>query len=200
VADSHLTGPGLAALNLPAAGSPSEAYGYRWLGGSQVQASQLYRYREIAMPAGAAGLQPLATTPDGKCFCAALDRGAGRLIYLALPRGMGIDQSAHPVLPRLFAHLTRGLMPVEVRGDVNWLVNRTPTGWVVTLLNPAGQDKPQHGITPTDYRQNRRVEIVSRVSVTTARDRLLPGDPLAVENGIVTVEVQAGGVRLVELK
>ena len=217
VADAHLTGPGVAALNLPATtplsplggegsgvkGLP-EAYGYRWLGNSEVQASQLYRYREIpplALGEGRGeGFRPLATTPDGKCFCASIDRGAGRLVYLALPRGMGIDQAAHPVLPRLFAHLTRGLMPVEVRGDVNWLVNRTPTGWLVTLLNPAGQDKPQQGITPTDYRQNRKIEIVSHLPVTTARDRLLPDDSLVVQSGTVKLEVPAGAVRLIELK
>jgi hypothetical protein len=113
---------------------------------------------------------------------------------------MGIDQAAHPVLPRLFAHLTRGLMPVEVRGDVNWLVNRTPTGWLVTLLNPAGQDKPQQGITPTDYRQNRRVTIESRVPIASARDRLLAEAVLKVDAGTVKLEVPAGGVRIIELK
>ena len=200
VADAHLTGPGVTALALPAVGPPAESYGYRWLGSSEVQPSQLYRYREIPFAAGATDVRPLATTPDGKCLCAAFDRGAGRLVYLSLPRGLGIDQSAHPVLPRLFAHLTRALMPVEVRGDVNWLVNRTQTGWIVTLLNPAGQDKPQQGITPTDYRQNRQVEIVSHVPVTVARDRLLPDEPLKVESGAVKLEVQAGGVRLIELK
>jgi hypothetical protein len=201
VADAHLTGPGVASLNLPATGATAEAYGYRWLGGSDVQPSQLYRFKEITLSRSVSeGERPLATTPDGKCFCAALDRGAGRLIYLSLPRGMGIDQMAHPVLPHLFAHLTRGLMPVEVRGDVNWLVNRTPTGWLVTLLNPAGQDKPQQGITPTDYRQNRRVSIISRVPVTIARDRLLPDDSLRVNAGTVKLEVPAGGVRTVELK
>jgi len=200
VADAHLTGPGLATLGLPAVGGPAESCGFRWQGESVVQPSQLYRYREIPVAAGNAGVQPLATTPDGKCFCAAIDRGQGRLVFLSLPRGLGIDQSAHPVLPRLFVHLTRGLMPVEVRGDVNWLVNRTETGWVVTLLNPAGQDKPQQGITPTDYRQNRRVEIVSHVPVTMARDRLLPEESLKVEAGKVKLEVQAGGVRLLELQ
>jgi hypothetical protein len=205
VADAHLTGPGVAALGLPMVGGAAESCGYRWLGGSEVQPSQLYRYREILhLPLGEGrgegALRPLATTPDGKCFCASIDRGQGRLVYLAVPRGLGIDQSAHPVLPRLFAHLTRGLMPIEVRGDVNWLVNRTQTGWVVTLLNPAGQDKPQQGITPTDYRQNRRVEIVSRVPVTLARDRLLASEALAVEASTVKLEVQAGGVRLIELR
>jgi len=202
VADVHLTGPGVAALSLPATGAPSESYGYRWLGGAEVQPSQLYRFTEITVPADpkATGFRPLASTPDGKVFCAAIDRGAGRLIYLSLPRGLGIDRNAHPVVPRLFAHLTSGQMPLEVQGDVEWLLNRTQTGWIVTLLNPAGQDKPQQGITPTDYTKNRPVTIVSHLPITTARDRLLADEPLKVESNRVSFEVPAGGVRIVELK
>lgn len=201
VADAHLTGPGVAALGLPAVGAESESCGYRWLGGSDVLPSQLYRLKEITLPAGKLeGFRPLASTPEGKVFCAAVDRGAGRLVYLSLPRGLGVDQAAHPALPRLFAHLSHGLMPVEVQGDVEWLLNRTATGWLVTLLNPAGQDKPQQGITPTDYRENRKVTITAHVPFTTAKDRLLPDDVLKVEPGKVTLEVPAGGVRIVELK
>jgi hypothetical protein len=199
VADAHLTGPGVAALKLPATVGTSEASGYRWLGGDDVHPSQTFRYQEIAK-AENPGFRSLAETSEGKTFCAAIDRGAGRLVYFAVPRGLGIDQAAHPVLPRLMAHLTSGLMPVEVQGDVNWMVNKTSTGWAVTLLNPAGQDKPQQGITPTDYRENRPVSIVSRVPISSARDRLLPDDPLKVEANRVNLEVPAGGVRIVELK
>jgi hypothetical protein len=113
---------------------------------------------------------------------------------------MGIDRAIHPIVPRLFAHLTRGLMPVEVLGEVEWLVNRTPDSWLVTLLNPAGQAKPQHGITPTDYRQNRRVTLHARVPVKAARDLLLLDDPLATRDNTVTLEVPAGAVRIIQLK
>jgi hypothetical protein len=91
-------------------------------------------------------------------------------------------------------------MPLEVAGQVEWLVNCTKTGWCVTLLNPAGQDKPQHGITPTDYRKNQQVVIRSHVPITTAKDRLLADDVLKVESGQVQVEVPAGGVRIIELR
>ena len=91
-------------------------------------------------------------------------------------------------------------MPVEVRGEVEWLVNRTATGWLVTLLNPAGQAKPQQGITPTDYRENRPVTIRSRLPLASARDRLLPDDKLTLKDNTLTVEVSAGGVRVIELK
>mgnify|MGYP003336316077 CR=1 FL=1 len=78
-------------------------------------------------------------------------------------------------------------------------------GWMVTLLNPAGQDKPQQGITPTDYRENRQVTIRARVPISSAIDRLQPTDRMTISpaaNGIVNVtcEVLAGGVRIVEIK
>src|SRR5262249_17142441 len=152
--------------------------------------------------ATAAG-RALAVTPSGDVFCAAVDRGKGRLIYLSVPHGLSIGRQAVPVVARLLAHLTRGLMPIEVEGDVQWLGNRTAGGWLVALLNPARQAKPQQGITPTDYRENRTVTIRARVPVTSASDRLLPTDALTVKKGDKTevrLPVLAGSVRLIELK
>ncbi|MFN0051579.1 MAG: hypothetical protein ACKV0T_05270, partial [Planctomycetales bacterium] len=198
VCDAHLTGPGVAALALPPTGAVQENAGYRWLGSPELHPSQLFRYREITQ--GSEPIRPLATTADGKCFCAAIDRGAGRLVYLSLPRGLGVDRTAHPLVARLFAHLSRGLMPIEVSGEVEWLVSRGKSTWLVTLLNPAGQDKPQQGITATNYRLNKPTTIRTHVPITTARDRLLPSDPLKVESGQIQLTVPAGGVRIIELK
>ncbi|MBW3542568.1 MAG: hypothetical protein KY476_20080 [Planctomycetes bacterium] len=197
IADAHLTGPGLTELALPAAGEPKEADGYRWLDDDTLHAAPRFRYRPLEV--GAQG-RALAKTGEGDVFCAAFDRGQGRLIYLSVPHGLSITKHALPVVARLFAHLTRGLMPVEVAGDVEWIVNRTADGWLVTLLNPAGQDKPQQGITPTDYRENRKVRIVSHVPVTTARDRLQPDSALTVHDNAVECIVPAGGVRIIELR
>lgn len=220
VTADQFTGPGVAALNLPPVGAVSETTGYRWLANRTPHSpseavtpvasippeipadnsqSQRFRFHEIT-PSAESGFRPLATTDDGRAFCASLDRGAGRLIYLSIPRGLGIDRSIHPIVPRLFAHLTRGLMPIEVDGDVEWLVNKSASGWLVTLMNPAGQTKPQHGITPTDYSQNRRVTIRSHVPIASARDRLLPNDVLPVNSNSLQLEIPAGGVRIVELR
>jgi len=114
--------------------------------------------------------------------------------------GLSITKRAIPVVARLMAHLTRGLMPVEVDGDVQWLLNKTRTGWAVTLLNPAGQWKPQQGIAPTDFRQNRMVTIRSRVPIQAAHDRMLTSERLIVKNNTVSCEVTAGGVRVISLK
>jgi hypothetical protein len=91
-------------------------------------------------------------------------------------------------------------MPIEVHGDVQWLVNKNARGWMVTLINPSGQTKPQQGITPTDYRENRKVKIKANVPIRQASDRLLPDDSLAVTDYGLTVEVPAGAVRIIELR
>jgi hypothetical protein len=194
VAEGQLTGPGAAALELPERGQEREASEYVWTPTGTRHASQRFRMRPIA------GGRALATDPEGRSFCSAFDRGQGRLIVLSVPRGLGIDQAAVPVVARLFAHLTRGLMPVEVDGDVEWMVNRTAGGWIVTLLNAAGQAKPQQGITPTDFRQNRPVTIRSRSEVASASDWLFPDEALKVEGTRIDLVVPAGGVRIVEFK
>jgi hypothetical protein len=198
LADGQLTGAGAAALTLPALGEVREGEGYRWLGGQALAPSQRYRFRPIS------GGRALATAADGGVLCATFDQGKGRLVFLSAPRGLGIDRQALPVVPRLFAHLTRGLMPVEVHGDVEWLVNRTPSGWLVTLLNSAGQAKPQQGITPTDFHENRSVVVRSREAVSAASDWLFPAEKLAARadgaGSAVELVVPAGGVRILELK
>lgn len=198
VADAQLTGPGVAALKLPAAGAVAEADAYTWPPGAARHGSQRFRLKPIT------GGRPLAATPDGKVFCAAYDRGAGRLIVLSVARGLGVDGVAVPAVARLLWQLTRGLMPVSVRGEVEWLVNRTATGWVVALLNPAGQAKPQQGVTPTDHRQAREVVVRTETPVASAADWLDPDltlTPHGVGRGsAVEVSVPAGGVRVLELK
>jgi hypothetical protein len=200
VADAQLTGPGAAALQLPALGAAGETSGFKWGAASEVLPSQRYQFKTINP---AAGVQVVAQTAEGQPICVSIDRGKGRLVYLSVPRGRGIDRQVVPIVPRLFARLTSGLMPVKVKGDVEWSVNRTDKGWLVTLLNPAGQQKPQQGIFPTDFNENRVVTIESTVPVNAARDRLLPTDPMGVQKqgpiSTVTLTVPAGGVRIIQM-
>jgi len=194
IAAGQLQGAGVGALQLPALGKEEEASGYRWLGNEANQPSQRYRFKPIT------GGRALAATADGKVFCAAFEQGKGRLIFLSVPYGLGIDQTAVPVVARLLAHLTRGLMPVEVTGDVEWSVNKTETGWLVTLLNPAGETKPQQGIVPTDFTESRAVTIKAGVPLKSARDRLDASTQLTVADNTVICVVPAGGVRVIELR
>jgi hypothetical protein len=209
LADGQVRGPGLGELKLPRLGPIAEADTYRWhlltderdperpelSSRDLTHPAPRFRFRSIPKSVG----RTLASATDRETFCTAIDRGKGRMVFLSIPRGLSITLHAHPVVARLMAHLTRGLMPIEVSGDVQWMVNETERGWAVTLLNPAGQSKPQHGITPTDFSENRKVVLRSRVPFRTARDRLIPTEPLEVLDNKVHCLVPAGGVRIIDL-
>ena len=155
VCDGQFTGPGVAALELPAPGAEAQAASLEWKVAEQTVASNVFRYRPLPERAG-----HVLATADGKPIAVAIDRGRGRLIFVAVHMGLGIDQRPVPLLPLLMRHLTPGLLPIRVSGDIEWAVNRLDNGgWLVTLLNNRGVMKPQHGVLPTDYRQAQTVRI-----------------------------------------
>jgi len=190
----HVSGPGAAELALPAVGAEKEGDSCIWVPSQQRFASQRFRYR--ALPADGT---PLVQADSGDVLAAAFPKEQGRLILLALPGGLGIDGSATPVAALVLAAVCRQVVPVQVVGEVEWLVNRTERGWIVTLFNPAGSAKPQHGIVPTDYAQVRKVVLAWKKPVVGAQEwfteAVLPVD----QQRQVTVEVPAGGVRIVEV-
>jgi hypothetical protein len=133
--------------------------------------------------------------------------GEGKVISVLVPRGLGLDERAHPVLPFLMNGLTSHVLPVEVRtadglplsGEIMYQVNRTKTGWVVMLMNNRGVDKTQHGIARVDRRQSVEVLITSKLPVKSAKEWTDPRD-LKWENGGVKVRVHPGDVQVVGLE
>ena len=211
VSADQLTGPGASQLQLPLSGERRQSDNYRWQWQSDHAKRNdcpVFEYQAIQVATStdinaATTWQALATTESGDTFCAWSNRGAGRIVVLSVPRGLTVSRSLHPVSALLLAHLSRGQMPIEVDGDVQWLINRGKDAWFVTLLNPAGQAKPQQGITPTDYRQNKTVTIRASFPIHSATDWLAPDDVLAIDptsDHQITLAVPAGSVRIIELR
>jgi len=203
VCDGQLTGEGVAALQLPELGEPAEGTELTYVGlkgGKDAETASLqtqrFRYRPIATG------RSLARAQGGGSIAATFDRGEGRLVFISIPRGLGIDRQATPLVACLLAHLRQDLLPVEVTGEVEWLLNHTETGWIISLFNPAGSRKPQHGVVVTDYTQQQSVQIRTRKKYRTANE-WFSETPLPVqaagEGSVVPVVVPAGGVRIVEL-
>ncbi|MCX5661005.1 MAG: hypothetical protein NTW19_15055 [Planctomycetota bacterium] len=193
----QLTGPGVAALQLPQTGATAEEASFQWVPTTKQVVSQRFRYQPLKEG------EPLIKASNGDVVAAAYKRGKGRLVYLSIPLGLGIDQAATPAVALLLAHVRQGLLPVEVRGEVEWLLNRTEKGWIITLLNPAGCTKPQHGVVPTDFTQTRTVTITASPDMHEASEWFTAESlPVAREGkaATVTITVPAAGVRIVELK
>jgi len=193
----QLSGPGVAALKLPRAGAVAEDTAFQWVATAKQVGSQRYRYQPLKDG------DPLVKATNGDIVAAAYKRGKGRLVYLSIPLGLGIDQAATPAVALLLAAVRQGLLPVDVRGDVEWLLNRTDRGWIVTLLNPAGCTKPQHGVVPTDFPQTRPVTITATAGIRQAAEWFTAENlPVATSGGAgsVTLTVPAAAVRIVELQ
>ncbi len=206
VSARQLTGPGAELLNLPPTSEKRRANTFRWTWNStsnDLQSCAMFDCIPVQLESAAGAWQSLAETEAGDSFCACADREAGRIIVLSVPHGLTISRALHPVSALLLAHLSRQQMPIEVDGEVQWLVNRGDGAWYVTLLNPAGQGKPQQGILPTDYRQNKTVTLRTCFALQSVSDWLAPDEsfPTDQDNAQqVTITVPAGGVRIMQLK
>lgn len=195
--DDQLTGEGVSALKLPELGAADEDDRLIWRPTNKTVSSQRFRYRAIK------GGEVLATTSQGASIAASFPRGQGRLVFLSVPRGLGIDMSSTPLVALVLAHARQGLLPIEVTGEVEWLLNRTDSGWLVALINPAGNNRMQHGIGVTDYSQQRTVTIRVPPSSKSASEWFTEEAlPIRGEGNERRVEVviPAGGIRIVDLQ
>ncbi len=136
--------------------------------------------------------------------------GDGAVITILVPRGLGLDERAHPVLPYLMNGLTADLLPVRVEmpdgkrpaGEIQYQVNRTKDGYVVLLMNNRGVDKTQHGVARVDRRQFVDVVIRTKLPVKSAKEWTGPRDlALAADaqGATVKVRVHPGDVQVIGL-
>jgi hypothetical protein len=95
--------------------------------------------------------------------------------------------------------LVESHLPVNVEGDVEYLVNRTSEGWLVGLVNSYGVTKGRMTPVSLDATQTRDVRIALRDGGIRAASEWVEGDMLRVENGVVTLTVPPGETRIVQL-
>ncbi|HJZ87618.1 MAG TPA: hypothetical protein VKN99_20730 [Polyangia bacterium] len=130
----------------------------------------------------------------------ALERlcGRPRVTCVDAPLGLAADGSAAPAWALAVAEAAWAAAPAHVVGDVEWLVNRTPHGYLVALLNSRGNDKPQQGLAIAPHR-DQFAEVTLRVRAARSAREWFTQAPLPVKDGTLPVRVPAGAIRIVEL-
>jgi hypothetical protein len=147
------------------------------------------------------GAQVLMRTKAGDALVTSNRVGRGRVLFCAVPDLLGEDERLTPTAAHLLAHLASDAVPVKVSGDVQHLVNRTATGWVVTLINNNGVFKPQQGLAQVDRAASVEVTL-SLDGKGIAQAREWTSDlPLEVAGAQTQVKVRVppGDVKIVEL-
>ncbi len=164
---------------------------------NQDLSGQMFRYERFN-PTTA---QVLLTAPNGHPLVTSNKIGRGRVIFIAVPDLLGEDERMTPFAAHLLAHLFSEATPVRVEGDVEYLVNRNASGWVITLFNDSGVFKPQQGLAQIDRSAVVNVTVGLRNQKVTTATEWLTDSKLPLKDGAnVQIIIPAGGVAIVELK
>ena len=164
---------------------------------TQDLSGQLFRYQKVEL----SGAQALITTADGIPLVTTNKVGKGTVIYCAVPDLLGEDERMVPLAAHFLAHVFVDATPVNVSGDVEYLVNRNDTGWVVTLLNNNGVYKSQQGMAQVDRNAYVNVTISVRGQQIQSANEWTEDKPLRLTGrDTLNVRVAPGGVAVVELR
>jgi len=161
---------------------------------------QIFRYQKIELKSATA----LMVAPNGDPLVTVNRVGRGSVIFVALPDLLGEDERITPFAAHLLAHLFADATPVKVSGDVEYLLNRNNDGWLVTLINNNGVNKPQQGMAQVDRKQVVTAGITWRgESISAARDWISEKSlEVKKDNGAgrVSVTLAPGAIAIVELR
>lgn len=103
-------------------------------------------------------------------------------------------------LPALLDELKTRHQPVEVTGSIQYKLNRTAEGWVVGLINNDGITKAPCDPVVIDRSKTSTVRLRLRSGSIEAAREWMTDSALKAEAGMVTVKVEPGEIRIVEIK
>lgn len=192
-------------LGVKMTGETAEADGARCLAKDEAVADlsgQVFRYEKV-VPSRAT--RTLIETTTGDPLVTLNNIGRGRVIFCAVPDLLGLDERMTPAAAHMLAHVLSDATPVRVRGDVEHLINRTPGGWLVTLINNRGVYKPQQGLAQVERSEYVEATLSLRgktfsgggAQELTTETKL---DSVRMNNEeVLRVRVPPGGVRIIEI-
>ena len=154
---------------------------------------QIFRYEKIELK----GATTLISTLSGEPLVTVNKIGKGSVVFAGVPDLLGEDERITPFAAHMLAHVFEDAVPLKVTGDVEYLVNHTTNGWVVTMLNNKGVFKTQQGMAQVDRSAYVKVTIGNQIKSAT---EWISGAPIKANNGIVSLQIPPGGVAVVEIR
>ena len=160
---------------------------------------QMFRYEKVELK----GSNVLISAANGDPLVTVNRIGKGSVIFCALPDLLGEDERITPFAAHLLAHVFTDATPVKVSGDVEYLINRTTSSWVVTLLNNNGVYKPQQGMATVDRNAYVTATITLNNQQIQSATEWTSDSSLKLNAGKPTniaIQIAPGGVAIVELR
>ncbi|HEY3582395.1 MAG TPA: hypothetical protein VGK82_17705 [Pyrinomonadaceae bacterium] len=168
--------------------SPGEA--------AQDLSGQMFRYERVELK----GATTLIAAPNGDPLVTVNKVGKGSVVFAALPDLLGEDERVTPFAAHMLAHVFADATPVRVSGDVEYAINRSDNGWIVTLLNSNGVYKTQQGMAQLDRNAYVNVSIALRGEKIQTANEWINDAALKADANSVNLRIAPGGVSIVELR
>jgi hypothetical protein len=173
----------------------AEADSARCLDEAQGLSGQMFRYEKVELK----GARTLIAAPNGDPLVTVNKIGKGSVVFAALPDLLGVDERITPFAAHMLAHVFADAAPVKVSGDVEYLINRTANGWIVTLLNNKGVYKTQQGMATVDRSAYVTVNVTLEGQQIRAATDWISNTSAKISGSTVSVHVPPGGLAIVEV-
>ena len=157
---------------------------------------QIFRFEQLELK----GATALITTLSNQPLVTVNNVGKGNVVFVAVPDLLGEDERMTPFAAHMLAHVFAGATPVKVTGDVEYLINRTASGWIVTLLNNNGVFKTQQGMAQVDRSAYVNATISLPGQQIQSATEWTSDTTLKPEGDRIFLRVAPGGVAIVELR
>jgi hypothetical protein len=163
---------------------------------AQDLSGQMFRYEKVELK----GATTLVAAPNGDPLVTVNKVGKGSVVFCALPDLLGEDERVTPFAAHMLAHVFADATPVRVNGDVEYLINRTGSGWIVTLLNNNGVYKTQQGMAQVDRNAYVNVSISLRDEKIQSATEWISDSGLRIESDRISLSIPPGSLSIVELR
>jgi Beta-galactosidase trimerisation domain len=155
---------------------------------------QIFPYERVELK----GATAIMKVPSGDPIVTVNKIGQGSVVFVATPDLLGKDERMTPFAAHLLAHVFVDAVPVKVVGDVEYLINRTENGWLVTLLNNNGVFKPQQGMAQVD--RSAYVTVTITLPQMKSASEWISDTGLTTNGGTARVKIPPGGLAIVEIQ
>ncbi len=112
-------------------------------------------------------------------------------------------KTANPLIEELLAELQREVLPVQIRGNIQFLLNKiTPEHWKIILINNEGIIKPARGWATCDYRYISDVVLTAPGNID-AKEILEDSkqDITKSKNKtVISLKVKPGEIKIIDIK
>ena len=156
---------------------------------------QIFRYEKLELK----GATAFITTLSDESLVTVNKVGKGNVVFVGVRDLLGEDERITPFAAHMLAHVFAEAVPVKVTGDVEYLINRSGNGWIVTLLNNNGVFKTQQGMAQVDRSAYVDVRIALPGQQIRSATEWTSDTPLKVDTDGVSIRIHPGSVAIVEL-